>query len=609
MKYYCNPMNLEYRYQYSKMERMGQEDSAFKLYREAADPSLVKFGERYYLFTSMTAGFYSSTDLISWEFYTFQNKMPIYDYAPDVCVMGEYLYFSASKRGENCPFYRTKDPINEPFEEIEGTFAFWDPHLFYDDDGRVYFYWGCSNDEPIYGVELDKETMKPLGEPQIMFDSADDKRGYERMGEDHIPPKSEEEIEQSVQMMLEQSRKIPAEQLKQMGVDSLEEVEVKLRAVMGNAPYIEGAWMTKYQDKYYLQYAIPGTQYNVYGDGVFVSDSPLGPYHLAENNPYSYKPGGFITGAGHGSTLKEKEDSYWHTSTMRISHLDSFERRIGLWKAGFDKEGNLYCDQRYGDWPIHKDKKPFTNPEWMLLSYGKPVTASSGEGLQNVTDENIRTWWKADTNNHGEWIELDLGEAMSVHAIQINFADDTRETQLPQGVEVFDAQQVKRYLDLDIQATRWRLEASEDGKHYVTLEDKRAVETDYAHDFLVWEEGKKVRYLRLTIESLPYNQVPCVSGIRVFGLGNGSLPNPCQHVKVEGESDLDMLVTWEGAANAVGYNILWGFGEDKLYHSYMVFGKNQQRIGALVKGQPVYVRVDTFNEKGITEGNVQKLEA
>jgi hypothetical protein len=39
----------------------------------------------------------------------------------------------------------------------------------------------------------------------------------------------------------------------------------------------------------------------------------------------------------------------------------------------------------------------------------------------------------------------------------------------------------------------------------------------------------------------------------------------------------------------------------------MVFGKSEQIIGALVKGTPLYVRVDTFNECGITEGSTVKI--
>lgn len=52
----------------------------------------------------------------------------------------------------------------------------------------------------------------------------------------------------------------------------------------------------------------------------------------------------------------------------------------------------------------------------------------------------------------------------------------------------------------------------------------------------------------------------------------------------------------------LGYNILWGHRPDKLYHSYMVMGTEivDKRIGALIKGQHCFVRVDAFNENGIT---------
>ncbi len=46
-KYYCNPVNLSYAYQFHKT------DNGIMLNREAADPSLVLFKNRYYLFPSM----------------------------------------------------------------------------------------------------------------------------------------------------------------------------------------------------------------------------------------------------------------------------------------------------------------------------------------------------------------------------------------------------------------------------------------------------------------------------------------------------------------------------------------------------------------------------
>jgi len=142
-----------------------------------------------------------------------------------------------------------------------------------------------------------------------------------------------------------------------------------------------------------------------------------------------------------------------------------------------------------------------------------------------------------------------------------------------------------------------------DGKEYFTIEDKSNAETDLSHDLIVREKGVKARYIRCTVKELPYGQPACISGLRVFGLGEGELPKKATGIQTELESELDLSVSWE-KDDAVGYNVLWGFAQDKLYHSYMVFGSNEVKIGALIKGQPLYVRVDTFNEKGITAGEV-----
>ena len=600
--HYCNPMNLEYKYQFYRKLQPEGEQPPFKVYREAADPSLILFRDTYFLFPSMTAGFLTSENLHDWEFHEFKGSVPIYDYAPDVRVMGEYMYFSASHMGDNCNFYRAKDPRTEEFEEIPGTFPFWDPNLFIDDDGRVYFYWGCSNQEPIYGVELNPETMVPLTDKQIMFDSHPESRGYERFGNEHIPPKSEEQIEAEVEAMLLNIKKQAAEQNTDTGMTD-EAAREMLRGYFGNKPYIEGAWMTKHGGKYYLQYAIPGTEYNVYGDGVYVSDQPLGPFVPAQNNPYSYKPGGFITGAGHGSTLEDKNGAVWHISSMRISHNEDFERRLGLWKAGFDTDGELYCDQRYGDWPIAMDATPFAKPDWMLLSYGKQVTVSSGEGKEHITDENIQTFWKASSNKPGEWACVDLGGVYATSAVQINFADDGMRKELPDDLPMLHAAYEERYIDPIKQKTQWLLEGSADGKAYFIIADKRRVDTDYSHDFIELDEAKEIRYIKLTVEKLPYGQTPAVAGIRVFGKGSGEAPMQASEVSVDYDGAMDMDVSWQ-SDGAVGANILWGYKPDKLYHSRLVYGDTKGHVGALVTGQPVYVRVDTFNENGITEGTV-----
>ena len=137
MKYLCNPININYRYQFNVASRPG---GKLQICREAADPSMICFQDRYYIFASMTLGVWVSDDLVSWENHRLPDSLPLYDYAPDVRVMGDYVYFSASKRDQNCDRWRTRDILNGPYEKIEGNFPFWDPNLFIDDDGRVYFY-------------------------------------------------------------------------------------------------------------------------------------------------------------------------------------------------------------------------------------------------------------------------------------------------------------------------------------------------------------------------------------------------------------------------------------------------------------------------------------
>ena len=167
-----------------------------------------------------------------------------------------------------------------------------DPGFFADDDGRLYLYFGSSNDKPIYGQEIDPRTFEPIGKSTELLRLHDDVHGWERFGEAND--------------------------------------NTWLR------PFIEGSWMTKHAGKYYLQYGGPGTEFSGYGDGVYVGDMPLGPFTYQAHNPFSYKPGGFARGAGHGSTFEDPHGNWWHTSTIAIGVKNNFERRIGIWPAGFD---------------------------------------------------------------------------------------------------------------------------------------------------------------------------------------------------------------------------------------------------------------------------------
>ncbi len=566
MKYYCNPLNVNYRYQIpKKKEKAGQAPA----WREAADPSMICFKGKYYIFVSMSLDVWVSDDLAHWENYRLPDELPLYDYAPDVRVIGDYVYFCASSFLQNCDRYRTKDILNGPYEKIPGNFPYWDPNLFIDDDGRIYFYWGCSNNTPIYGTELDPTTMNPIGETIELIAGRAKELGYERIGEDNSIPAITPEKQ----------------------------------------PFIEGAWMDKHEGKYYLQYAFAGTEFNTYGNGVYVGEGPLGPFKLQRNNPYSYHPGGFCPGAGHGSSMEDLSGNFWHTATMRISLNHIFERRVGLWPAGFDADGELFCNQRYGDWPkkvAGGRMDPWAEPEWMLLSAGKAATASSENEAHpagNAVQENIQTWWKPSTNSREEWLQLDLGENYAVHAVQINFADEGLYLECRD-----ESKGITRYIEDRTYPTQWKLLGSQDGENWFVVVDKSAVQTDLPHDLIVWEDGLTLRYLKLADIAAPYEQIPCISGLRVFGIGTGERPVAANY-KITRVGDLDMdveILEETGKSRPLGYEILWGHDPEKLYHSRTLFGTNV-RIGALITGESYYVRIDAFNENGITRGNVQKL--
>ncbi len=594
---YCNPLDLGYRYQHMKERKTLS-------HREGADPTLILFKGVYYAFVSMSAGFWYSRDLLNWDFRPAENLL-IYDYAPDVRQIGDYLYFCASRRDKNCPILRTKNPLEEAFEEVSAPFPFWDPDLFQDDDGRVYLYWGCTNTQPIWGVEMDVQTMRPIGEKVPLIYGREAALGYERPGDNGVVDKESSVVYQHLKHMFNpvtQRIEFP-EGMQSMGNFSAEAMTAMFLAV--GKPYIEGAFMTKHDGKYYLQYACPGTQYNTYADGVYVSEHPLGPFTLQESNPYSSKPGGFITGAGHGSTIEDVYGNLWHASTMRISINHDFERRIGLFPAGFDKDGVLYCNQNFADYPHEVPAGKFDaaaqQPKWMLLSYNKKVTASSGAHPELAVDENIRDWWSADTAAPGQWICVDLGKTEDVRAIQVNFADEALSPEFP--AEEYGSDRGDRRIELSPQISHYTVEASTDGESWTLLED---VARECSNGYYEYKDGISARYIRLTGGALPYNQVMRVSGLRVFGNGSGE---KCAAARATAErlNDLEALVSWGHLENAQGCNVRYGVAPDKLYLSWMVYGADEVKLTTLIKGQEYYAAVDSFNENGITPGEIIKV--
>jgi hypothetical protein len=136
-----------------------------------------------------------------------------------------------------------------------------------------------------------------------------------------------------------------------------------------------------------------------------------------------------MNGAGHGSTVKGPEGQYWHFATIAISVNINWERRINMFPAYFDDDGLMHVNTSFGDYPHYAPAVPGKKGQfrgWMLLSYDRPVTASSSlDQFQPayVTDESSKTFWVAEENNDSQWLMIDLESPGEVFAIQVNYHD------------------------------------------------------------------------------------------------------------------------------------------------------------------------------------------
>ena len=466
---FCNPLNLDY---------LIQPDHDKGWYREAADPVAVFFKDNYYLFSSKSGGYWMSPDFRDWKLVTPAN-LPLNEWAPAVFEYKRALYFMATHDGK---IYRSDHPQDADSWIVAGTVrGDQDPDLFLDDDERIYLYYGCHEGGPISGVELDPANhFAEIGKPVDLFWKDPTSHGWERNGGE---------------------------------------------AHNSDRCYIEGSWMTKHGGKYYLQYAAPGTQLKTYGDGCYVSDKPLGPFAYASNSPISFKPSGFLGSAGHSATFTDKAGNLWRVVTAVIGVNHSFERRLALYPQGFDKEDRMYTRTILGDYPQFlpgEKKHPELGnaPDWMLLSNGKPTTASSSlqdHPPESAVDEDIRTWWSAAGSTPGEWLSIDLGRLKTIRAIQVNFAE----------------QNISALNRIPGFAQHYLLEYSNDGKSWHTLADKRDNTSDRPHDYLELLKPLTARYLRLTDAGTPGGGKFSVRGLRVFGNGDGQPPQSINQLRVQ----------------------------------------------------------------------------
>lgn len=556
---YCNPVNVDVAYcPIPNFTEQGR-------HRATADPVIVTYHGAYYLFSTNQWGYWWSPDLAHWTFVPrrfLKNHPELFDElcAPAAWVMDDALYVIGSTYSHDFVIWKSSNPKQDDWHEAAvSKIGGWDPAYFADDDGRLYLYHGSSNAFPLYGTEVDRTTLQAIGEERELIRLHEDIHGWERFGE------------HSDNTFLK--------------------------------PFLEGAWMNKHGGRYYLQYAAPGTEFSGYADGVYVSDRPLGPFRYQPHNPFSTKPGGFARGAGHGATFQDLNGNYWHVSTLTIAVKNNFERRIGLWPAGFDGDGVMYCNTAYGDYPTYlpteanADHRRGRFTGWMLLNANKPVTASSTYGAFTpnlAVDENLKTYWSAASGDEGEWFQSDLGAVSTVRAIQVNYADQ-------------DAEILGRVPGIHHQ---YFIESSLDGRKWTRTVDKSGNMADVPHDYIELPTPVEARRLRIVNLHMPTGKF-ALSGFRVFGNGHGAKPEPVKRFVVlrsppngppnEQGDRRNAWLKWQVSDHATGYVLYAGIAPDKLYTSVMLYGENEYYYKAMDLDRTYYFQIESFNENGLSE--------
>lgn len=531
----ANPLNLSYRFQIEGVCR-----------REAADPVIVLYKDRYYLFASHSSGYWHSPDLKNWNYVGSKNLKTVESWAPAVIVYKNAIYYLAM--GEK-RIYKSTNPEQDQWEEVlSKSEAFGDPAFFQDNDGRVYLYYGCSDHAPIKGVEVDPEDgFKAISNEVDLIPHHADRLGWEVFGEKN---------------------------------------EITDKPGWNEAPCI-----TRHGNYYYLQYSAPGTEFTSYCTGVYVSKNPLGPYQCMNGAPFSIKPGGFITGAGHGHPFQDRYGNEWYVSTMIVAAKDHFERRIGLFPAYY-KNGYAHGITDYTDFPfVLPDKKmDFSKTSLSagmnLLSYGKSVKASSAYPAhepEKASDENIKTSWSAASGKKDEWLQMDLGQIMNLSALQICFADE--------GFQTYRR-------DQNIPVYQYIVEYSTDGAQWEILVDRSNNTRDQIYELVALEKDVKARFVRVRNTKEFHTGRFSIADMRLFGKGNNKKPKSVSNFQAKRENDRRRIeFSWEAQQPTTGYVIRWGASPEQINNAVMVYG-HEAEFGFLDRDLTYYVTIEAFNESG-----------
>ncbi len=440
-------------------------------YRSLSDPDVMYYDGKWYLYASADCC-YVTSDMVNWEEHDLlPHRFDASGQTKEGRALTEHerklyeIYVAATVLSFRGRFYMLHSSTNAmfvsdspfgPFEKL-GNFVrpdggeLWvdDPALF-EDDGRIFVYFGCGIESGIQGAELDPENpCRLLCEPVRIVEFRPE-TGWECTG---------------------------------------------ARYQESDVGWIEGCDMFKHNGRYYLTYAANGTVYDSYNLGVYYSDEgPLSGFRPQENGPFCEKKHGICRGAGHGCVTEGPGGSFWvfYTSVAATTHM--FERRIGMDKVIIDEKGELAVhttDEPQWAPGITAPDDPDNAAGIRALNHQNPTWATSaapGREPFYVTDESMITWWQPDEGDDKRQLIVNFRSDYMVYASRVLWKEggfDEESGILPGPV------QYKIDVTEDIDSGVW-----------TTVLDMSDNNEDYLNDYRTFAP-KRGSFARLTIVGAP----------------------------------------------------------------------------------------------------------
>ncbi len=428
-------------------------------FRELADVSVLWHEGRWYMYPSVDMAWVSADGGASWE----HHPLNVRDlgYAPTIVRhKGKFLllasdsavYTSDSPLGPFTPVGKIALPAGVPGQT--------DPMLFSDDDGRLYYYWGCTPADGIYGVELDAENpTRVLGKPARMIAFEPKTQPWQRLGDWNEDP---------------------------------------------NTGWIEGSWMFKRNGTYYLTYAAAGTENRSYAMGCSTGKSPLGPFAPQKNNPILRATAGLITGTAHGCIVEGPHNSLWAFYTVRAAVVHGFERRLGMDPAFIGADGELHVDGPSSlprRLPVAGQGVAATG--WLPLNAGVLTTGSStAPNLSGrlAVDDDMRTWWQPAEGDKTPVLTSTFRAPATIHAVRIIWRDI--------GLDAARGGKPGPF--------RYKVEAQTAARTWTTLIDRGDSTEDYLIDYRECPPTTATA-ARLVIVASPPGITPGIAEFTLFG--------------------------------------------------------------------------------------------